>query len=787
VKRSPAATRRVALGLAATLVLATDVPRGHARDAGPGVAIGAAQPSRPFAIEEITIDDLHRAIQDGRTTCEGVIHAYIDRARAYNGACTTLVTRDGAPVAAASGAPRTGRPVSFPTRTRPVSDILPDIDKYTGLPLDYGRMGATRSDPNVQQQYGMVAGIAGAGQVNALSTLNIRGERSVTCQAACDAPVASGPLLASCPAACDAFRRQPDALERAAELDATYGRQPDLVAMPMYCVALSFKDVFDTPDMRTTGGADVNYAMDAAPGDATIVARLRAKGAIIYAKANLDEYNAGSGDPGGTAKPAARGYGAGARSTWGGMACNPYDTERETGGSSSGSAASVAANLAACSICEETGGSCRQPAWRNGIVGFVTTKGLLPYGGAIGADPYLDRAGIQCRTVADTARVLDAIKDSAAGYFDPRDPYSALPAGFTPNASYVSLTAAAGAKPLEGVRIGIVREYMVKHAANDRAMSDLVNAEILGVLRDRLGAALVESVDPLYPDDPSIPNMTYTFQQALAEILPFHMPEYLQRRRADGSLIYAVDGFDVTTRDYIVKAAVGQAPLSDRLNLRSINNGPPSASFAFELARYLLRRGDARVKDWATLNANATYHSESRVAAMKNWESRTDLASDGITHNIVMRDVVRMVVEKVMRENRLDVLVNPTTTIPPARIGHANQPAVNDRPVGRYPTSANAGIPEITVPAGFNRTVYDPSFALTPARTGYASVANEDRPTTLDAPLPVGISFWAGPGAEASILRIAAAYERASQHRRPPSAFGPVSGAGSSSAPRKQR
>jgi amidase len=713
VKRSPAATRRVALGLAATLVLATDVPRGHARDAGPGVAIGAAQPSRPFAIEEVTIDDLHRAIQDGRTTCEGVIHAYIDRARAYNGACTTLVTRDGAPVAAASGAPRTGRPVSFPTRTRPVSDILPDIDKYTGLPLDYGRMGATRSDPNVQQQYGMVAGIAGAGQVNALSTLNIRGERSVTCQAACDAPVASGPLLASCPAACDAFRRQPDALERAAELDATYGRQPDLVAMPMYCVALSFKDVFDTPDMRTTGGADVNYAMDAAPGDATIVARLRAKGAIIYAKANLDEYNAGSGDPGGTAKPAARGYGAGARSTWGGMACNPYDTERETGGSSSGSAASVAANLAACSICEETGGSCRQPAWRNGIVGFVTTKGLLPYGGAIGADPYLDRAGIQCRTVADTARVLDAIKDSAAGYFDPRDPYSALPAGFTPNASYVSLTAAAGAKPLEGVRIGIVREYMVKHAANDRAMSDLVNAEILGVLRDRLGAALVESVDPLYPDDPSIPNMTYTFQQALAEILPFHMPEYLQRRRADGSLIYAVDGFDVTTRDYIVKAAVGQAPLSDRLNLRSINNGPPSASFAFELARYLLRRGDARVKDWATLNANATYHSESRVAAMKNWESRTDLASDGITHNIVMRDVVRMVVEKVMRENRLDVLVNPTTTIPPARIGHANQPAVNDRPVGRYPTSANAGIPEITVPAGFNRTVYDPSFALT--------------------------------------------------------------------------
>ena len=79
------------------------------------------------------------------------------------------------------------------------------------------------------------------------------------------------------------------------------------------------------------------------------------------------------------------------------------------------------------------------------------------------------------------------------------------------------------------MRIGIVREYMVKHAANDAAMSDLVNEEIKKVLRDRLGAELVESFDPLYPDDPSIPNMTYTFQQALAEILPFHMPEYLQR------------------------------------------------------------------------------------------------------------------------------------------------------------------------------------------------------------------------------------------------------------------
>lgn len=752
------------VSLAALIVVVTTA-------GSPGVR---AQATPPFRVEEATIADIQQAIRDGRTTCSAVVKAYLDRARAFNGACTRIVTRDGAPVPAASGAVRAGRRVQFPTATAPVSSVLPDFGSYTGTPIDFGHMSPTASDPRVQQQYGMVVGVPAAGQINALSTLNIRGERSVTCQASCDAPPSTGPLPASCPAACDTFRRQPDAAERAAELDATYGRSPDLTAMPMYCVAMSFKDVFDTRDMRTTGGADVNYGMDVPREDATIVARLRAKGAIIYAKANLDEYNAGSGDPGGDAKAAARGYGAGARSTWGGMACNPYDTTRETGGSSSGSASSVSANLTACAICEETGGSCRQPAWRNGVVSLVTTKGLLPYGGAIGADPFLDRAGIDCRTVADTVRVFDAIRDPQAGYFDPRDLYTAQPRSLTPSQPFAAaLAGAGGPRPLAGLRVGIVREYMVKHTANDVAMSDLVNAEITAVLRDRLGAELVESVDPLYPDDPAIPNLTYTFQQAIAEILPFHMPEYLQRTAADGSLLYAVPGFDVASRDYMVKVGEGLAPLSEKINLRSLQNFPSSASFAFDLARYLIRRGDSRVTDWASLNANATYHSQTRVAAMKNWETTTNLAKPGIGQNIQRREVLRLVIQKVMRQNRLDVLVNPTTTIPPALIGRANEPQVNDRPVGRFPTSANLGIPEITVPAGFNRVVYEPRFRLNAARTGYETVTTET-PTTLDVALPVGISFWAGAGEEMSVLRVAAAYEAATRHRKPPAGFGPI-------------
>ena len=349
---------------------------------------------RPFQVEEATIADVHRAIQQGETTCQKIVQAYIERARAYNGPCTRLVTSDGASIPTVPGVVRAGSATSFPSSTTAVASVLPRFAEYVGPTLDFGRMEATSSDPTVYQQYGMLAGVRNAGQINALTTLNIRGERSVTCKAQCDAPPSSGPLAAGCSKACDSFRKQPDALEYAAALDAKYGRHPDLKAMPMYCVAFSFKDVYDTADMRSTGGGDVNFAMDVPPQDSTVVAELRAKGAIIYAKANLDEYNAGSGDPGGGAKADARGYGVGARSTWGGAACNPYDTARETGGSSSGSAASVAANLVQCSFCEETGGSCRQPAWRNDVVAFVTTKGLMPYGGAIGADPYLDRAGI---------------------------------------------------------------------------------------------------------------------------------------------------------------------------------------------------------------------------------------------------------------------------------------------------------------------------------------------------------------------------------------------------------
>ena len=728
-----------------------------------------------FQVEEATIDDIQEAIQAGTTTCVEVVQAYVDRARAYNGMCTQLVTEDGASITPATGAVRAGVPLVFPSTTVAVSEILPDYEDYDGLPVEFGRMEATQSDPNIQQQYGMVVGMEDAGQLNALATLNLRGERSVTCQAGCDAHPSTGTLPNECPAVCEAFRQQPDALERAGELDARFGRNPDLDAMPMYCAAFSFKDVFDTTDMRTTAGADAAYAMDAPSEDSTVVAELRAKGAIIYAKANLAEYNAGGGNPGG-ARAGVRTFGSGARSSWAGTTCNAYDPARETGGSSSGSAVSVGANLATCSICEETGGSCRQPAWRNGVVGFVTTKGLMPYGGSIGVEPYLDRAGVHCRTVKDAAMVLDALKNPDRGYYDPRDIYSALPRALMSEDPYASVVVdreTMGSRPLAGMRIGVVREYMVKHTDNDAAMSDLVNEEIIRVLRDELGAEIVESFDPEYPDDPSIPNMEYNFQDAIAEILPVHMPELIQEKDDDGEYKFAVPRYDVSTRDYLVRAAEGRAPLSEGLNLRSINNSPATASFSFHLSQYLMRRGDPTVTDWTSLNANSKYYSESRAVAMRNWEYKQNIASDGITRRLKMRDVMRLVVLNVMHRNDIDLFVNPTITIPPVRIGYAGEPSVKDRPRGRFPTSANLGIPELTVPAGFNDIVYEPKFVLNEDKDGYDSETNTEE-TRLDIALPVGISFWAGPGDEPIIIRAASAYEAATGHRAPSANFGPV-------------
>jgi len=381
----------------------------------------------PFQLEEATIAQLHDAIRAGETTCVKVVEHYLARIRSFNGVASKLVTREGADVAPAEGAVRGGTPLKFPTDTLPASHFFPDYDKYKGPPLEFGRMQTTASDPSVQQQYGMIVGVPNAGQVNALATLNIRGERSVTCKGDFDRHPSLGPLPKGAPPICEYFRHLPDALETAAALDAQYGRNPDLQKLPMYGVVFSFKDSFDVKDMRSTGGGDAAYDIDFPARDHILVEQLRNKGAIIFAKAVCTEYNGRAGDPGGRHKPeqvlpSTIGY---QRSSWGGNPSNPYDTTRSASlGSSSGSALSVSVNFVMASLGEETRASCRGPSNHNAVALILPHKAMLGFdGGAIGADIYCDRSGIHALHIEDCARVLDALRNEDGLYYDPRDVY----------------------------------------------------------------------------------------------------------------------------------------------------------------------------------------------------------------------------------------------------------------------------------------------------------------------------------------------------------------------------
>ena len=765
---------------------------------------------QPFRLDEATIDELHAAIKSGRTTCVAVVQHYIDRVRAYNGVASLLVTEDGLPVPEARGAVRALAPLRFPTETVKASTVLPDLHKYKGPALEFGRMEATASDPSVQQQYGMIVGKPQAAQVNALATLNIRGERSVTCRGDFDRHPSAGPLPPGAPAVCEMFRRLPDALERAAELDATYGRNPDLEKMPMYGVVFSFKDPFDTKDMRTTAGGDARYDIDFPARDHGLVEQLRTKGAIIFAKAVNTEYNGRAGNPGGRhvpdkVLPSTLGY---QRSTWGGNPANPYDTTRAASlGSSSGSGVSVSANLVMASLGEETRASCRGPANHNAVALILPHKSMLGFnGGAIGADIYCDRSGILCRTIGDCAKVLDALKDPVEGYYDPRDHYTTVPRSSvlsTPYASHAKMPGAPAA--LRGVRLGIVRESMV-YPSGSKTEEPIVSAaarEIKTILGARLEAALVESSHPLGKRDPDLEAMAPDFRRALARLVPLIMPDLLFRLGRDGRPLFKelaaaivptefMPGkiFGTGTMqpiDYCVELAEGRIPPPANLDIATIQEQELAMGFRFHVPQYLTRRAaDWKARgftetlvDFPALNARSKFWGDDGRAAFRNWEEVTDPRNplgqrQGVDERIMLRELLRRVDMMVLLENRLDALVRLHTPFPPGKIGGAYQPGLpgNLRLETFY--GPNAGLTEVLIPAGYVTTVYDPVFALSPEGTRYVPVSS-DTPTTVPEPgLPFSLVFRAEPGREDVLLKIASAYEAASRRRVPPPAFGPL-------------
>jgi len=469
---------------------------------------------------------------------------------------------------------------------------------------------------------------------------------------------------------------------------------------------------------------------------------------------------------------------------------------------------SVSANLVMCSLGEETRASTRGPANHNAVALILPHKAMLGFnGGAIGADIYCDRAGILARTIGDAAKVLDALKDPEAGYYDPRDPYTTVPRSSvlaTPYASHAAVLGTPGS--LAGMRIGVIRESMLMRPGEKATVPICVAAaaEIKAILGERLGATLVESSDPLWERDPDLEAMNPDFRRALARLVPVFMPDLLFRLAPDGLPLFKefaaairptefapgkVFGTGTMTPiDYCVGLAEGQIAPPANLDIATIQEQELAMMFGFHVNQYLSRRAaDWRacgftetLADFASLNARSKFWGDDGRAGFKNWEEVTDPRNklegrQGVDERIMLRELLRRVDMMVMLENHLDALVRLHTPLPPAKIGGAHDPLGgrnNLRMESFY--GPNAGLTEVLIPAGYVTTVYDPVFALNSDRARYVP-APSDIPTTLPPPgLPFSLVFRAEPGREDVLLRIAAAYEAASRRRIPPPAFGPL-------------
>ena len=236
-------------------------------------------------------------------------------------------------------------------------------------------------------------------------------------------------------------------------------------SLPLAGVPIAVKDQFWTKDVLTTNGSAISR--DFIPNEnATVITRARTAGAILLGKLNMSEFAMG-----GTRNP-----------VWG-IPRNPWDFERTPGESSSGSGVAVAANLCACSIAEDTGGSGRGPANYCGVVGLRPTFGLVSRFGMTPMCWFMDTVAPVSKTVGDCALILSAI----AGY-DDKDPYTSR----RPVPDY-SAQLQSG---IVGLRLGVISEFQENEQLHPEVRQATTDA--LEVFRS-LGAEVREVSIPLAP------------------------------------------------------------------------------------------------------------------------------------------------------------------------------------------------------------------------------------------------------------------------------------------------
>ena len=394
-----------------------------------------------------------------------------------------------------------------------------------------------------------------------------------------------------------------DALREAVEVDE--GQRTG----PLAGVPVAIKDNLCTRHGPTTCASRMLENFHA-PYDATVVSRLRSAGAVIVGKTNLDEFAMGSSTENSAFK----------------ITRNPWDTDRVPGGSSGGSAAAVAAGMCLGALGSDTGGSVRQPAGLCGVVGIKPTYGRVSRYGLVAYASSLDQVGCFGRTVEDAAAMLQAIAGP-----DPMDS-TCHP---DPALDYL----ASLHRPVEGLRVGIAREYDLSEGVDPHVKQAMEQA--IQVYRS-MGASIVEV---------SLPHTQYAIA-AYYIIAPCEASSNLAR----------YDGVHFGHRT--------AQPVRDIVELFSRSR---AEGFGDEVKRRIMI---------GTYALSSGYYDAYYVRALK------------------IRRLIKQDFDRAFEQ--CDVVLCPTSPTPAFRIGEKSGDPLAMYLTDVFTVTANiAGIPGISVPCGF--------------------------------------------------------------------------------------
>ena len=390
---------------------------------------------------------------------------------------------------------------------------------------------------------------------------------------------------------------------------------------PLAGMPISIKDILCTTDADTTCGSRILQKYRS-PFDAHLVTKLRESGLVILGKTNLDEFAMGGSTETGFMGPS----------------YNPWDLSRTCGGSSGGSAASVAAAMSPLSIGTDTGGSIRQPAAFCGVCGLKPTYGRVSRYGLIAYASSLDQAGPFGHAVADLAQLLQVI----AGH-DKRDSTSLD----VPVDDYVG----AINEPLASVKIGVIREHI-----DDPGLDPEVREAMVATIDQyqKMGCSIV---------DISLPNTKYAIatyyiiapSEASSNLSRFDGAHYGFRAPANSDQVYAM--------------AAGSKALSP---LDQMYSHSRSQGFGSEVKRRIML---------GTYTLSEGYFDAYYLKALK------------------VRRLIRQDYDKAF--GSVDVVLGPTTPTPAFRLGEKVNDPVTMYLEDLFTVGANlAGIPALSMPVG---------------------------------------------------------------------------------------